>query len=262
MHNNVERTYDWVKPERKLFENHRIYKTLQAEKDLPPHIDLRPICPPIVDQGKLGSCTANALAAVWGFLELNALANKTPDGELFDPTTFIPASRLFIYYQERAIEGDIHWDRGANISTGIKALLSVGCCDENVWPYDVSRFRVMPTNDAMIEAGAHKITDAGQLNSLYSIKDCLASGFPVVFGFTVFSNFESDVVAETGQLGMPVGRERGGHAVMIVGYDDTTKIVIVRNSWGDSWGDKGYFYMPYDYVSNPNWCDEFYTIRK
>lgn len=257
-----KRIYDWVKPERKLFITRRIYKPLEAEKDLPINMDLRPLCPPIVDQGQLGSCTANALSGAWGFLELQAIVNKTPDNEEFDPTTFIGASRLFIYYTEREIEGDVRFDHGANLSSGIKALSVTGCCDEKVWSYDISRFRTQPNAAAYTEAYGHKISDYGQLNSLYAIKDCIASGFPVVFGFTVFANFESEEVENTGVLGMPAGRQEGGHAVMIVGYDDVSKTVLVRNSWGTDWGMKGYFTMPYDYVSNPNWCDEFYTVRK
>jgi C1A family cysteine protease len=95
------------------------------------------------------------------------------------------------------------------------------------------------------------------------MRSCLADGFPFVFGFTVYETFESAAVAKTGVLNMPKPRERtvGGHAVCAVGYDDKTKRLLVRNSWGSSWGIKGYFTMPYDYAANRNLSDDFWTIR-
>lgn len=100
--------------------------------------------------------------------------------------------------------------------------------------------------------------------NLKSIKECLAEGFPFVFGFAVYESFVSNKVAETGIMPMPnIRKERmlGGHAVMGVGYDDTKKMVLVRNSWGKEWGENGYFWMPYDFISNPGHCQDFWTIR-
>merc|ERR1712146_434676 len=95
------------------------------------------------------------------------------------------------------------------------------------------------------------------------MKACLAAGFPFVFGFTVLSSFESDEVAKTGVMPMPQDDDEclGGHAVCCVGYDDEKQVFIVRNSWGDEWGDGGYFYMPYEYISNSNLASDFWTIR-
>jgi C1A family cysteine protease len=95
------------------------------------------------------------------------------------------------------------------------------------------------------------------------MKACLASGYPFIFGFTVYDSFESDAVAKTGIVPMPSKTELvlGGHAVMAVGYDDSKKWFIVRNSWGEDWGDKGYFYIPYDYLTNKNLASDFWTIK-
>jgi C1A family cysteine protease len=101
------------------------------------------------------------------------------------------------------------------------------------------------------------------LNTLPQLKGCLASGSPVVFGFSVYESFESAAVAKTGTMPMPKPSEKqlGGHAVLAVGYDDAQERVIIRNSWGTGWGKKGCFTMPYAYITDDNLCDDFWTIR-
>ena len=95
------------------------------------------------------------------------------------------------------------------------------------------------------------------------MKGCLASGYPFVLGFTVYQSFESDTVAQTGHAPMPGPNEQtiGGHAVLAVGYDDSQNWFIIRNSWGTGWGMQGYFTLPYDYLTNDNLADDFWTIR-
>jgi C1A family cysteine protease len=95
------------------------------------------------------------------------------------------------------------------------------------------------------------------------MKGCLASGYPFVFGFTVYSSFEGAKVAQSGIVPMPGSAEKpiGGHAVLAVGYDDDTREFLVRNSWGPGWGIKGYFKMPYAYLTAPKLATDFWTIR-
>jgi C1A family cysteine protease len=96
------------------------------------------------------------------------------------------------------------------------------------------------------------------------MRSCLAYGFPFVFGFTVYDAFESAAVARSGVLNMPGPKEKmaGGHAVMAVGYDGGARRFVIRNSWGNDWGQKGYFTMPYDYLSpDKNLADDFWTVR-
>jgi C1A family cysteine protease len=99
--------------------------------------------------------------------------------------------------------------------------------------------------------------------TLTQIQGCLAAGFPFVFGFTVYDSVESDPVARTGVMPMPAPGERvqGGHAVMAVGYDNTKRVVIVRNSWGSDWGQQGYVTMPYEFIIQPSYASDFWTIR-
>lgn len=220
---------------------------------LPTSVDLRANDSSIYDQGNLGSCTGNSIAGMFQFV------NRKDSN-----VDFIP-SRLFIYYNERLLEHTVRQDSGAYIRDGMKTLSKKGVCKETTWPYIIEKFTRRPTKASFTEALNHQAIIYQRLDgSLNSIKQCLADGYPFVFGFTVYESFESNTVARTGVMPMPTPTDRslGGHAVMAIGYDDSKNWIIVRNSWGEHWGDKGYFYMPYDYITNANLCDDFWTLRK
>jgi C1A family cysteine protease len=222
-------------------------------KKLPPKVDLRSKCPAVYDQGQLGSCTANAIG---GAFEFEAMKQNVADD-------FMP-SRLFIYYNERVIEGTVKTDAGAQIRDGIKSINKQGVCPETLWPYDIKKFATKPGTACYTSATKHLATSYQRVpRILNQMKGCLADGYPFVFGFTVYESFESEAVAKTGKLNMPKKNESvvGGHAIMAVGYDDKAKRLIIRNSWGDGWGLKGYFTMPYEYVMDGNLSDDFWTIR-
>lgn len=173
-------------------------------------------------------------------------------------------SRLFIYYNERAMEGTINEDSGAAIRDGVKSVNVNGVCKETLCPYVVSAFTMKPSPQAYAEAILHKTIQYASVNNLAinDLKACLAGGFPFVFGFQVYASFESNAVATTGIMPMPKSREKnlGGHAVICVGYNDAKKAFLVRNSWGTGWGLKGYFWMPYAYMTS-NKVSDCWTIK-
>jgi C1A family cysteine protease len=219
---------------------------------LPTKVDLRSKFPAVYDQGQLGSCTANAIGAAFEFEQLN-------QGGLKD---FMP-SRLFIYYNERAIEGTTDTDSGAQIRDGIKAVAKLGVCTETAWPYDITKFTEKPSTDAYGEALKHQVLVYRRvMGNLHQMQGCLASGYPFVFGFSVYESFESPEVARTGVVPLPPRGEQliGGHAVVAVGYDDSSQRFIVRNSWGPDWGDKGYCTMPYGYLTDPQLARDFWAV--
>jgi C1A family cysteine protease len=252
VHPKFGKGYGWRQP---LYPSHHfpLYMAHIDPAALPNKVDLRPECPPIYDQGALGSCTANAWA---GLAEFITLKMKLTD--------FIP-SRLFIYYQERLLEGDTADDTGASLADGAHVTSISGCPHEDLCPYDISTFAQKPSDAAYADGLKHLVLAPQQVHQdLNSIKAVLANGYPVPFGFTVFESFESDAVASTGIVPMPGKHEQvlGGHATDIVGYLDDVKRAIVRNSWGTSWGMGGYFQMPYAYLINARLASDFWTASK
>jgi C1A family cysteine protease len=219
---------------------------------LPSKVDLRKSCSTVENQGNLGSCTANALVGNLEFLEIK------------NDMTFINLSRLFVYYNERVVENTVDFDSGATLRGGIKTLKKLGVCNEKICPYIISKFTQKPDKQAYQDGKNHQIQIYMRLTAINQMKQCLADGFPFVFGFSVYESFESGSVKKTGTVNLPKPDERviGGHAVMAVEYDNKIKRFIVRNSWGIKWGMKGYFTMPYEYLADRNLSDDFWTIRK
>jgi C1A family cysteine protease len=244
--------YGWVRdlPDRRDYRFSAPFKVTAA---LPPGVDLTSACPPVYDQSQLGSCTANAIA---GALEFDQMKQNLPQ-------IFVP-SRLFIYFNERVIEGTVSSDSGAQIRDGMSSVVNQGACSEDMWPYDITKFQDQPSDACYQSALQYKATVYQSLTQdINQMKGCLASGYPFVFGFTVYESFESDQVAQTGHVPMPQPGEQvvGGHAVLAVGYDESNQWFIVRNSWGPNWGMQGYFTMPYLYLLDPNLSSDFWMVQ-
>jgi C1A family cysteine protease len=230
----------------------KLYAAIAAPpKKLPASVDLRAGCSPVENQGQLGSCTANALVGSLEFLEKKA------------GRTVTDLSRLFVYYNERAMEGTVGEDAGAMIRDGVKTLVKQGVCPEKNWPYVPGKYAVKPPAACYKEAQTHQVLSYHRILTVAEMKSCLAEGYPFVFGFTVYQTFESAAVAKTGLLNLPKPGEKsmGGHAVMAMGYNDATERFTIRNSWGADWGQAGYFTMPYDYLGNRNLSDDLWTLR-
>jgi len=234
---------------------------------LPPVVNLRKWCSEVQDQGQLGSCTANAWA---GMLQFNE--NKYP---LAGHAPYFNMSRLFIYYNERVLGDTVNEDAGAELRDGVQVIHASGSCAEYDWPYNPSQFAVKPTPACYKVAlpnaihSYYALDGATPAMTLLNLKTTLASGQPFVLGFNVYESFQSQAVANTGIMPMPNTESEqllGGHAVMAVGYNDSEKRFLIRNSWGTDWGLKGinagYFTMPYAYISDPTQVSDFWTIVK
>lgn len=221
-------------------------------KPLSKKVDLRTGLPPIYDQDVLGSCGPNAIGAVFDF-------ERNRQGK-----PFLNPSRLFMYFNARETEGSINEDAGIMIRDGIKSVAKKGVCSEIDWPYDIAQFATRPSPACYASALNNQVLSYRRIApNLRSMMQCLASGFPFVFGFSVFDSFESDAVAKTGIVPMPKSSETllGGHAVVACGYNQNTTRFLCRNSWGAAWGQDGYFEMPFDYLSNENLADDRWTIK-
>ena len=255
--------YGWV-PDLPDARDHLYSAPAIALAALPPSVDLRDQCPEVYDQGKIGSCTANAIAAAFEFdLRKQQLSD------------FVP-SRLFIYYNERAMEGHAAFDSGAQIRDGIKAVATMGVCTEKEWPYDDTPAEYdggpfpagakdgeKPPQQCYTDALVNRVTTYRRVAQVPDqMRGCLAAGYPFVFGFSVYDSFESEDVAKTGVAPMPQPGEKllGGHAVLAVGYDDAGQTFLVRNSWGTGWGQAGYFTLPYAYLTTRGMASDFWTM--
>jgi C1A family cysteine protease len=237
-----------------------------VQVQLPPKLSLRDKFKfPVFDQGELGSCVANACCAQHMFVH---------KGETM-------MSRLDLYWSARYLEGTIDEDSGVMIRDGVKALQKFGVCTEKTWPYLVRKFAVDPPHNADIEALKYRITSYSRLSSLQDFQNCLANGYPFVFGFSVYSNIDAATTEKYGILTMPDKTMQlyGGHAVIAIGYDTdfhnnpifkksgmSAKSVPsfmfeCRNSWSADWGDAGHFWIPADYLNDRNLSDDFWTIK-
>lgn len=181
------------------------------------------------------------------------------------PAKLVQVSRLFEYYATRKIEGTTTEDAGASIRDAIKAGVLYGVADESAYPYDITKFAVNPPSGIWTAAATHKVTSYHSIadGDIQTMKSALATGFLVGFGFNVYDYFMSASMASKGILPVPGPSEQlqGGHAVCLVGYDDSKKMFLVRNSWGTSWGQAGYFWMAYDYVANKQLASDFWVVN-
>lgn len=223
---------------------------------LPPSKDLREWCSPVEDQGQLGSCTAHAGVGMIEYYELRAFKKH------------IDASRLFLYWASRKLLG-LQGDTGAYLRTTMGAMVLFGAPPEKYWPYQIPSFDTEPPVFCFSLAQDFRAVSYFRLDPPQSspavlldvIKRLLAAGIPSMFGFTVYSSISQ--ARATGKIPYPTGGESvvGGHAIMAVGYDDSMEVknanpsgvqtkgaLLIRNSWGSGWGDKGYGWLPYEYV--------------
>ena len=240
--------------------DHRDLKKVYQPSEIPryhPNVDLRKYVGHIYNQGELGSCTANALCAAYG-LDLTKQSSY-PSGGYY----YFNSSRLFLYYNTREYEGTTYSDAGASIRDTVKALNRQGVCKETDWPYIIRNYTTKPPPSCYRAAEGNNLCKYERLNQdINQLRACLKDNCPVAFCFNVYPSFNGFNNKYYGEMPMPGPYEQldGRHAVIAVGYDDKKRRMIVLNSWGSGWGDKGYFYMPYDFITNSSECFDFWKI--
>ncbi len=218
----------------------------------PGTVDLRPYCPPVYNQKSLNSCSSNAIAAA---VEYDLMRQKKQ--------RVIFPSRLFLFYNSRALEHTQEADEGVYIRDGIKAVAKHGDCPEHLWPYIEKNYATRPPKKCYDSAMKYRAVQYYRLHrNLDHMRACISGGYPFVFGFLAHERFR-DVVKKTGRLELPAEGEGviGKHAVLAVGYDDRARRFIVRNSWGRRFGLNGCFTMPYEYLTKKDLSADFWTIH-
>lgn len=221
----------------------------------PPKIDLRDKQSKVFDQGQIGCCTAVAVSGALEYIQLN----KTKFWDEYEGV-----SKLFTYYNSRVLQRTVNEDSGVSIRNAIKTVSKWGFCKEDTWGFDSKNLFAKPTDDAYAEAYPERMRSYFRVShSLFDMKSCLMRNMPVVIGVSLYESFEDEVVRKTGKVPTPKNTESllGGHAMLCVGYDDSIKSFIVKNSYGLDWGDKGYCYIPYNYLTNSGLADDFWAIK-
>ena len=248
---------------RKVLTKSAPLKKAESAKKLPSSVDLRQWCSPIEDQGSLGSCTANAGVGMMEYYEYRAFGRH------------LDASRLFLYKVTRNLLG-FTGDDGAYLRDTMKAMVLFGVPPEKYWPYKIRDFNIEPTQFCYAFAQSYqaikyyRLDPAGSspAKALEALKTKLAAELPAMFGFSVYSSIP-DSGDGKGEIPFPAPGDtlEGGHAVLAVGYDDAKKIgknkgaILIRNSWGTSWGEAGYGWLPYAYIE-AGLADDFWSMVK
>jgi len=219
----------------------------------PSTVDLRPHCPPVMDQGQLGSCTAHGITGALRY-ELMQRAGQCD----------IALARLQLYYDERVIEGSVNDDAGAEIRDGIKCCAKNGVGRESLWPYNIAKFKQKPPAAVYKDAVQFEALNYERVTVGASyLKAALAQGYPVIIGISVYDSFESAEASATGMIPMPATNEAvaGGHCMYVVGYGQKVNRFTVRNSWGADWGDHGDCYIPEAYLGSPRYGSDYWIIK-
>lgn len=219
------------------------------------YVDLRTtINIPIYNQLDLQSSTSNAISYCYLYDQM-----KKQNVNIVNP------SRLFLFNNLLKMDENNTTFIGASIYSGLKSLYDIGVCSEQSFSYDKNNFNLNLSTNLYLEAQNNKILIYNAIDQdLNQIKSTLINGYPVLFGFNVYTSFNNDNTVETGNVEIPNDNEEtiGNQAGVIIGFDDGDKVFIVRNSWGENWGDNGYCYIPYEYILNTNYCSDFWIIKK
>jgi C1A family cysteine protease len=221
----------------------RLYRASPRTEPVPLHVDLREWGGPIKDQGEEGSCTGHTFSSAREWIA-RKYGTSSP---ILSPQC--------LYAEELLASNDFPSDKGAMPRTGCQVLTALGCCETALYPYVAGQI-TRPTPAQIANALKYKTGAYHRIGSLSDFLRCLADAtpWPVTVGFTVYESFMSQQVADTGMMPIPKSGEQqqGGHEVLCLGYDQTKQLALIQNSWGDGWGQRGYFWMPFAVINAPD----------
>lgn len=234
----------------------RPFLSLLSRQQLPNTVDLRSFFPPIEEQFSSGSCVGSALASILEYFYFSTTGHMKK------------FSRLFIYYNARMLEDEISQrhatrsDSGADLQFAIVSLMKYGGCEDHYWPFYEHLINVQPHEQAYENSQYYRLDEIRRLsNNVNQLRECLAEGYPFVMAIKIFSSFASN---HHGYIPMPKRHEKPSqyrHAVACVGYIHSARVFIIRNSHGIHWGDRGYGYLPYDYVTDKVLTKDLWAIK-
>lgn len=252
--------YGWFRdtPDERDYPFSRVAKLDRATVFQPVDLRTTPLHPIVLDQGQLGSCTAFGTTYITHFVRDKL--NKTPH---FYPST------LFTYYVTRILQGTVTQDSGASVRNAMMSVNKYGMVDETLWPYDITKFKTNPPQNVYTQALNHKAMNYYRIpdGDTTAMQQCLADGYPFVFGFTVFEQFESNKCYQDGIVEVPKKTKKGilgGHCMACVGWKviNGKNYFITQNSWGTSGlGNGGFWYFPFEYFQNKKIANDFWTVR-
>lgn len=233
--------------------DHKFAASRSTKVAAAPSHDLRHLVPYFLDQGKLGSCTANSSSYLND--SLRALLGLPPD----------PLARLYQYYNSRVLGGTPNDDSGSSIRDAIQAMVRWGTCPENMWQYDIGRFRERPPEPCYTFGADRQVLEYMRVDqSLGELTGAIYEGHPVIYGMLIFQQF--DQLPSHGMVELPRLGERpvGSHSGFLNHYwtDDRGQVWFTdKNTWGQGWGNGGYGHLPAGYILDPQLCDDFWIIR-
>jgi C1A family cysteine protease len=210
-------------------------------------VDLRDWASLVEDQGSLGSCTGQALTAAYELLT-----------RIQYPESVVKLSDLYVYYNARFFYSETFVDNGAYLRDILKATKKYGICRDDLWPYDVTRYDQQPTPACYEDAVRRTITEYETIITQEEMLEVVNAGRPVVIGINLYDDF-SYLTQEDAVVPMPSDQSQftGMHAMAIVGYDLDRRLWLAQNSYGTSWGDMGYCWIPFEYMEKEvieRWC--------